>query len=103
MGGAVRPVPASGISTAVNWCHSLSIAQFIVELETTPWDLDSFTFDRFEVLQGSTTITTQLGFYNVVFSKVSYVGSTAVPEPVAIWSEVGFAAVVLGWNQLKRN
>lgn len=49
-------------------------------------------------LQRSTTSSTQLGFYKV-FSNVSYIRGTAVPEPVAVWPAVGLAAVVLGWNR----
>lgn len=49
----------------------------VVPLETQPWDLDVFDFDRFGLLQRSTSNTTQLGNYNIVFSNVSYTGGTA--------------------------
>ncbi len=46
-------------------------------LETQPHDFDEFTFDRFGFIQRSTTNTTQLGNYNIVFSNVTYTGGTA--------------------------
>lgn len=46
-------------------------------LETQPWDLDAFEFDRFGLLQRSTTNTAQQGSYNIVFSDMAYTGGTA--------------------------
>lgn len=48
----------------------------ITPLETQPWDLDTTEFDRFGLLQRSTTSTTQQGSYNVVFSNLTYTGGT---------------------------
>jgi hypothetical protein len=49
-------------------------------METTPWDLDFFELDRFGIVQRATANQTQLGFYDVQFSNVTYTGGTAVVE-----------------------
>jgi hypothetical protein len=48
----------------------------VTPLATAPWDTDFFALDRFGLVQRTTTQTTQLGSYNVVFSNVSYTGGT---------------------------
>lgn len=52
----------------------------VTPLESEPEDMDFFTFDRFGLLQRATGSTTQWGFYNVVFSDVTYTGGTAATE-----------------------
>ena len=70
-------VPAA---TGVGGTMSATVGDFfrtVTPMETTPWDLDLFTLDRFGLLQRSTANVTQLGNYNITFSNVTYTGGTA--------------------------
>lgn len=74
------PGPAGSLGGSI----SATVGSFfktVQPLETQPHDFDEFTFDRFGFIQRSTTNTTQLGSYNIVFSNVTYTGGTAAPTP----------------------
>jgi len=61
----------------------------VMPIETQPWDLDFFEFDRFGLLQRATGNATQWGTYNIVFSDVTYTGGTDAPAESADFNSSG--------------